>query len=395
FTATPTNGGTTPSYIWFVNGVNVGAANSPVFTSSVLNDGENVYCTMGSSEGCVTNSPAQSNTVTITVNPELPVDVLISADNNPVCDGEPVTFTATPTNEGATPSYDWLVNGVSVGAPDTDTYTVSTLANGDVVEVVLTSSATCATNNPATSNAVNVIENALPTPTITGTLSYCAGNSTTLDAGAGYSSYSWSSGGNAQTEAVTIADNPITVTVENANGCFGTSPVVNVTEIPLPVLNLPDTALIACINEPFEYTLETTYDDVIWPDGETDQTYSYTYTDIMTDTLIVTVGNSGCFVTDTLFVDVQDCNKITENRVMHVSLYPNPTTGKLNINISEYHGKLILQIMSIEGSQILDKDFYSDGKIEYSFDMTPFIPGIYVVRVLTENNLYFYRIVKQ
>ncbi|MEA1874395.1 MAG: hypothetical protein U9N51_08215, partial [Bacteroidota bacterium] len=159
FTASPINGGATPSYAWFVNGVNVGAPDSPVFTTSTLNDGESVYCEMTSSESCVTNSPAQSNTEIITVNSELPVSVLISPDSNPVCDEESVIFTATPTNGGASPSYDWLVNGTSVGAPDAATFTTNTLSDGDVVKVVLTSSETCATNNPATSNAVNMTVN--------------------------------------------------------------------------------------------------------------------------------------------------------------------------------------------------------------------------------------------
>ena len=159
FTATPTNGGTTPSYVWFVNGVNIGAANNPIYTTSTLNDGDDVYCIMTSSETCVTNSPAMSNTVNITVNSELPVSAIISADNNPVCDGGNVTFTVTPTNGGATPSYDWLVNGSSVGAPDANTFTSNSLNNSDVVEVILTSSESCATNNPATSNSISMVVN--------------------------------------------------------------------------------------------------------------------------------------------------------------------------------------------------------------------------------------------
>ncbi len=184
FDATPVNGGT-PSYIWFVNGVNVGAPNSATYTTSSLNDSDFVYCKMTSSETCVTNSPATSNTETITVNSALPVSVIITPDANPVCDAQNVTFTATPTNGGTTPSYDWLVNSISVGAPDMDTYSSATLNDGDVVEVVLTSSESCATGNPTTSNAVNMTVNSnLPVSvTIVEDLNnICDGTSVTFDA---------------------------------------------------------------------------------------------------------------------------------------------------------------------------------------------------------------------
>ena len=78
---------------------------------------------------------------------------------NPVCAGTSDTFTATPTNGGATPAYQWKVNGTNAGANNpVYTYTPS---NGDIVTCLLTSNATCATGNPATSNAINMTVNAL------------------------------------------------------------------------------------------------------------------------------------------------------------------------------------------------------------------------------------------
>jgi hypothetical protein len=152
FTATPTNGGLTPSYQWKVNGVNSGT-NSASFTYTPVNN-DQVTVILTSDATCATGNPATSNTITMTVNPNLPVSVSIVASTNPVCAGTSVNFTATPTNGGTTPAYQWQVNGINVPGANNPTYSY-TPANGDVVTCILTSNATCATGNPATSNTDN------------------------------------------------------------------------------------------------------------------------------------------------------------------------------------------------------------------------------------------------
>ena len=90
---------------------------------------------------------------------------------------------------------------------------------------------TYTTNNCVNSSTQDITINALPTVAISGTLSYCAGSTTTLTATAGLSSYLWSTG--ATTQAINATAGSYTVTGTDANGCSATSSSVTVTELPL------------------------------------------------------------------------------------------------------------------------------------------------------------------
>ena len=88
-----------------------------------------------------------TSSVDVAVNPIVPVSVTVAASANPVFKNTPVTYTATPTNGGSTPNYQWQVNGVNVGT-NSPTYTY-TPNDKDSITCILTSSLTCVTNNPA------------------------------------------------------------------------------------------------------------------------------------------------------------------------------------------------------------------------------------------------------
>ncbi|MEI2747279.1 MAG: hypothetical protein V9E88_00785 [Ferruginibacter sp.] len=162
FTATPTNGGVNPVYQWF-NGPDpiVGETNS-TYTTSALVNGDAISVQLTSDEICATGNPATSNSITMTVNPQLPVSVQIAASTaTTICDGTSVTFTATPTNGGVNPAYQWFNGANPIVGETNSTYTTSTLINGDVISVQLTSDEVCATGNPATSNSITMTVNPL------------------------------------------------------------------------------------------------------------------------------------------------------------------------------------------------------------------------------------------
>jgi len=76
FTATPINGGTTPSFQWKKNGANVGT-NSEIYTDIPVNN-DAITCVLSSVATCVTGNPATSNAVTMTVNN---VPMILSLNN--------------------------------------------------------------------------------------------------------------------------------------------------------------------------------------------------------------------------------------------------------------------------------------------------------------------------
>jgi gliding motility-associated-like protein len=67
FTATPLNGGSTPEYLWKVNGLNVGG-NSSTYSYIPLNN-DVINCVLTSNASCVSVATATSNAVTMVVDP--------------------------------------------------------------------------------------------------------------------------------------------------------------------------------------------------------------------------------------------------------------------------------------------------------------------------------------
>lgn len=243
FTATPVNGGTTPSYQWKLNGSNVGT-NSSTYTNSTLVNGDVINCILTSNALCATIGTATSNNITITVNPILVPSVSIAASATTICAGTNVTFTATPIN-GGTPVYTWKLNGNTVGT-NAATYANATLVNGDVVTCNMTSSAACATPSSVTSNAVTMVVNTTSTPTLSissSATTICYGNMVTFNASVTNPGnnlvYQWKvNGSNVGTNAATFSSNTlnnndvVTCQLSSTSGCasiatLGTGTTIN------------------------------------------------------------------------------------------------------------------------------------------------------------------------
>jgi gliding motility-associated-like protein len=151
--------------------------------------------------GCVTNNSIDLSNYVVTA-------PMITAPAG-FCNGSTATLMATPGYA----EYNWS------NSAQTADITVST---GGVYELDVIDNNGCPSEA-----AINIQQYALPTPSIGGSLTYCIGNSTQLNAGATYAAYSWSNGSD-QPEITVSTPGNVGLTVTDSRGCIGsTAELVN------------------------------------------------------------------------------------------------------------------------------------------------------------------------
>ncbi|HRY31560.1 MAG TPA: M6 family metalloprotease domain-containing protein [Bacteroidales bacterium] len=219
FSATITNGGENPQYQWLKNGQPVSI--DPQYVTSELTHGDAVQCTVTSSLSCLYQNPVSSNTLNMNVLPAVPVSVsIMAAPGISVCSGSSVTFTASPSNGGSNPAYQWFRNGIPAGT--SQNLVCGDPAEGETFWCRLTSSLEgCLSGNPALSDTLTMTVYPLPQPELGNDTTIPFAGSIMLDAGQGYITYDWNTGQNTQTILVDTTG-LYAVTVTDANGCSNT-----------------------------------------------------------------------------------------------------------------------------------------------------------------------------
>lgn len=225
------------NYEFFVDGVSQGpsSATSSITSAGFVPGSYNINVT-GEQNSCVSNS-----SISIIVN-ALPIATLTSSDlDNTICASESVTYTGSGGN-----SYEFEINNVSQGpSSNFSSFTTTTLANNDVVGVIVTSNAGCISTDVLTAITVNTT----PVTTISSSdidMQICS-NENVIFTGAGAIDYEFFLNGISQGSASptttlslnTLANNDDISVIGSEAGCFSTSSTLNfvVFNAPLVLFN--------------------------------------------------------------------------------------------------------------------------------------------------------------
>lgn len=378
FTAAVVNGGTSPSYQWQKNGLNVGT-NANIYSDNTLINGDLISCILTSNSDCVTSVSASSNIVQVVITTPVVPTVAISASANNICSGTPVTFTATANNQGLTPGYQWKKNGVSVGSSSA-VYIDNLLNNGDVISCELSSSLNCVTSITATSNNVVMNINASITPAITISASVnniCPGTAVTfsgIPTNEGSAPvYQWKKNGvNVGTNSLVyndngIADNDIiTCTlISNITGACLTASTAISNTLTMQLKHLPGQVdlgsdIVSCLGTPAILKAQQGYASYNWQDGTSAQTLS--------------VLKDGKY-----YIDVTDACGNKSSDTANVLFKPLPS-GFLQKDTAV----CIIMPLVLKTVSGYRKYLWSNNEVTASISVS--LPGIYWLKVTDNNN---------
>jgi hypothetical protein len=343
----------------------------------------------------------------VAVTPTLNPAVSIATTATTICQGFPITFTATPTNGGATPQYQWKKNGVNVPGAG-NTYLNNSLVTGDVISVVMTSNYACPLTPTATSNSVtaNVTPSVVPGINISTnpTINICEGTPitfyTNITGGGTSPAYQWfkngvalgGSTGTSYTDAG-LADQD-TITVElTSNAVCATSPtamsnkvLISVTPVVVPSISV--TASSTVLNgAPITFT-------AVQSGGGATPQYQWMKNNVdiplATSNVYVATGLSNGDRIAVKMLSYAPCatpelvtsNEIEVNSPLGIanvggwdgtiSLYPNPNTGRFSIAAAwgaSHNGKRVaIDVLNAIGQIVYHSEVAPD-RPEWHYDV--------------------------
>ncbi len=301
------------------------------YISGPLTAGTTFYAE--ANNGC----PSSNRTpVHVDVNP-----VFYAEETVTICSGESYTFPDGSMQENIT-------------APVIDTSYLSTVSGCDSIIVT----------------TVNVY----PVYSLSETITICSGES-----------YTFPDGSMQENITAPVIDTSYLSTV---SGCDS----IIITEVDVISIN------ISVTTDDITLTAETEGAGYQWVDcddgfnplaGETSRSFIAT----VSGSYAVLINESGCSDTSECYnIYIAGLNE--GNAENKLKVYPNPVKDKVNIEFSNPYNNIIAEVINLQGSTVLRQLFSNEHK-QVELDLTGLEPDVYIIRLISENNILLIRVVKE
>lgn len=226
----------------------------------------------------------------------------------------------------------------------------------------------------------------------------CDGDIITLDAGAGFASYEWSTSETSQTLQVSLPGD-YAVTVTDNSGCTG----IDLIHVETGTSPDADFSYSAVTGTTVSFTdIGTDATTVYWDfdgDGNVDETTGPGATveyDFGTASVfgVVMISENSCGAdTSSQNVLVQDVGIEELINEIGFSVYPNPTTVNLTISIEDAEVELLtISVFDLQGRMVINDN---SSKTNSTLSLNKLPKGMYVLQVSTSAGLINQRILKQ
>lgn len=330
-------------------------ANSTAQNPTVTYNSPGTYSvTLTANNGTTPNSITKTGYITVNALPT----VTASASPASICAGTSSTLTG-----GGAASYSWS-NGqttasTSVSPSATTTYTVTGTSNG------------CSKTTTTT-----VTVNTLPNVTTSASpATLCDGGNSTLTA-SGASSYNWSTGASGAALTVNIsATQTYSVTGTAANGCSATASQT------VTVISSPATPNISDVSGTL-YSSEASGNQWYNSNGPIAGATGSSYTPTVTGDYYTVVTQNGCssIASNTINVIITGLDQL--NSTGSLSVFPNPSNGKLSVEGLIKDTRALIQIYGSSGNLIYETESHcTNGVLKEEIVLNTISNGVYTIKV--------------
>jgi len=138
------------------------------------------------------------------------------------------------------------------------------------------------------------------------------------------------------------------------------------------------------------------FESILWDfgDGNTSTETNPIHTFIENGIYEVSQTITKCEKSDTKTKTIEIITLHTERfNKQQFAVYPNPTAGKLTVNLVKHYKQVNISISSLSGKTLLKTTIKNSTNFE--FNISTLSKGLYILKVLADDNVYIQKIVKE